>query len=356
MRTTAELREGFLSYFEAKGHVRHPSGSVIPPAEDRSTLFTVAGMQPLQPYFLGLKEPPAPRLVTAQKVMRAGGKHNDLDDVGRTPRHGSFFEMLGNFSFGDYFKDGAIDLAWEFVTERLGFPRESLWATVFAGDPELGLGEDEVAIAGLGAGRHSEGADRRAAAGRELLAGGRHRAVRAVLGALLRPGGRVRLRPARLRAGLRLRPLPRVLEPRLHGVRPRCRRVADAAPEPEHRHRPRARAECHAPAGRRLDVRHRRLPADHGVGGGGERGRVRSERGGDQSPSRPGRPRAGDDVPDCRRRHAVERGAWLRAAPGNPQGDHPWQPDRARVAVPRAPRGSGDRADGGGLPGARVAS
>jgi alanyl-tRNA synthetase len=148
MRTTAELREGFLSFFEAKGHVRHPSGSVIPPAEDRSTLFTVAGMQPLQPYFLGLQEPPAPRLVTAQKVMRAGGKHNDLDDVGRTPRHGSFFEMLGNFSFGDYFKDGAIDLAWEFVTVRLGFPKESLWATVFAGDPELGLGEDEVAIAG----------------------------------------------------------------------------------------------------------------------------------------------------------------------------------------------------------------
>jgi alanyl-tRNA synthetase len=148
MRTTAELREGFLSFFESKGHVRHPSGSVVPPAEDRSTLFTVAGMQPLQPYFLGLRAPPAPRLVTAQKVMRAGGKHNDLDDVGRTPRHGSFFEMLGNFSFGDYFKDGAIDLAWEFVTEQMEFPVESLWATVFAGDPELGLGEDEVAIAG----------------------------------------------------------------------------------------------------------------------------------------------------------------------------------------------------------------
>jgi alanyl-tRNA synthetase len=79
--------------------------------------------------------------------MRAGGKHNDLDDVGRTARHASFFEMLGNFSFGDYFKDGAIDFAWEFVTERLGFDRERLWASVFAGDPELGLAEDEVAIA-----------------------------------------------------------------------------------------------------------------------------------------------------------------------------------------------------------------
>ena len=79
--------------------------------------------------------------------MRAGGKHNDLDDVGTTERHASFFEMLGNFSFGQYFKDGAIELAWEFVTERMGFDPDLLWATVFAGDPELGLGLDEVAIA-----------------------------------------------------------------------------------------------------------------------------------------------------------------------------------------------------------------
>jgi alanyl-tRNA synthetase len=148
MRTTAELRDGFLSYFESRGHERLPSGSVVPPPEDRSTLFTVAGMQPLQPYFLGLREPPARRVTTAQKVMRAGGKHNDLDDVGSTARHASFFEMLGNFSFGDYFKDGAIDLAWEFATEHMGFPPDQLWATVFAGDPELGLGLDEVAIAG----------------------------------------------------------------------------------------------------------------------------------------------------------------------------------------------------------------
>ena len=148
METTADLREGFLSYFESKDHRRHPSGSVIPPPDDTSTLFTVAGMQPLLNFFLGRSDPPAPRLTTAQKVMRAGGKHNDLDDVGRTARHASFFEMLGNFSFGDYFKDVAIDLAWEFVIEHLAFPRERLWASVFAGDPELGLGEDEVAIAG----------------------------------------------------------------------------------------------------------------------------------------------------------------------------------------------------------------
>jgi alanyl-tRNA synthetase len=148
MRTAAELREGFLSFFEENGHLRRPSGSVIPPPDDPSTLFIVAGMQPMKRWFLGLEQPPAERITTAQKVMRAGGKHNDLDDVGRTARHASFFEMLGNFSFGDYFKDGAIDLAWEFVTEHLRFDPDRLWATVFAGDPELGLGEDEVAVRG----------------------------------------------------------------------------------------------------------------------------------------------------------------------------------------------------------------
>jgi alanyl-tRNA synthetase len=147
VKTTAELREGFLSYFESKGHLRLPSGSLVPPPDDTSTLFTIAGMQPLRNYFLGEK-PPGPRATTVQKVMRAGGKHNDLDDVGSTERHASFFEMLGNFSFGDYFKQGAIELAWEFTLEHLRFPEERVWPTVFAGDPELGLGEDEAAVAG----------------------------------------------------------------------------------------------------------------------------------------------------------------------------------------------------------------
>jgi alanyl-tRNA synthetase len=148
VRTTAELREGFLAYFESKGHERRPSAPVIPPPDDPSTLFIVAGMQPLKRAFLGLEPPPAPRVTTAQKVMRAGGKHADLDDVGSTARHASFFEMLGNFSFGDYFKDEAIAFGWEFVTEHMGFEPDRLWATVFAGDPELGLGEDEVAVQG----------------------------------------------------------------------------------------------------------------------------------------------------------------------------------------------------------------
>src|SRR5947207_1553572 len=147
MRTTAELREEFLSFFEEKGHVRRPSASIIPPADDPTTLFIVAGMQPMKRWFLGAEKPAARRVTTVQKGVRAGGKQNDLDDVGLTNRHLCFMEMLGNFSFGDYFKDGAIDFAWEFVTEHLKFDADRLSASVFAGDPELGLGEDEVAIA-----------------------------------------------------------------------------------------------------------------------------------------------------------------------------------------------------------------
>jgi alanyl-tRNA synthetase len=145
MRTTAELREGFLSFFEERDHVRRPSASVIPPADDPTTLFIVAGMQPMKRWFLG-EQPVAPRVTTVQKAVRAGGKQNDLDDVGLTNRHLCFLEMLGNFSFGDYFKDGAVDYAWEFVTEHMKLDPERVWASVFAGDPELGLGEDEVAI------------------------------------------------------------------------------------------------------------------------------------------------------------------------------------------------------------------
>ena len=142
MRTADELREGFLTFFEEKGHLRRPSGSLVPATYDPSVLLTTAGMQPLKPYFLGLEAPPASRLATAQKCFRT----TDIDVVGLTGRHLTFFEMLGNFSLGDYFKDGAVDLAWEFVTERLSLPRERLWATVFAGDPELQLGQDEVAV------------------------------------------------------------------------------------------------------------------------------------------------------------------------------------------------------------------
>src|SRR5207302_2162686 len=146
--TVAELREAFQRFYEERGHLRVPGHSLIPPPEDQSTLFISAGMQQFKPFFLRTKEPPRDRVVSVQPCLRAGGKDTDLEDVGRNDRTCSFFEMLGNFSFGDYFKDGAIDFAWEFVTGHMKFDPDLLWSTVFAGDPELGLGPDEVAIAG----------------------------------------------------------------------------------------------------------------------------------------------------------------------------------------------------------------
>jgi alanyl-tRNA synthetase len=141
MRTSADLRTGFRAFFESKGHVFRPSASLVPRADDRSTLLTTAGMQPLMPFFLGREQPPAPLLTTVQKCFRTP----DIDDVGLDGYHFTFFEMLGNFSFGQYFKDGAIELAWEFVFDHLKLDPERVWVSVFAGDPELGLGEDEVA-------------------------------------------------------------------------------------------------------------------------------------------------------------------------------------------------------------------
>jgi alanyl-tRNA synthetase len=141
MRTSAELRAGFRAFYESKGHVFRPSAPLVPRADDRSTLLTTAGMQPLMPYFLGREAPPAPLLTTVQKCFRTP----DIDEVGLDGSHLTFFEMLGNFSFGQYFKEGAIDFAWEFVFEHLKLDPERFWVSVFAGDPELGLGEDTVA-------------------------------------------------------------------------------------------------------------------------------------------------------------------------------------------------------------------
>jgi alanyl-tRNA synthetase len=142
MQSSAELRAGFRAFFESKGHTFRPSASLTPRADDRSTLLTTAGMQPLMPFFLGKEAPPAPLLTTVQKCFRTP----DIDDVGLDGSHLTFFEMLGNFSFGQYFKEGAIDLAWEFVFEHMKLDPERFWVTVFAGDPELKLGEDEVAF------------------------------------------------------------------------------------------------------------------------------------------------------------------------------------------------------------------
>jgi alanyl-tRNA synthetase len=137
-----EIRERYLSFFEEHGHRRIPSASLVPSAHDPSALLTVAGMHPLKPYFLGLQKPPAPRLTNCQKVFRTV----DIDNVGNTARHLTFFEMLGNFSFGDYFKDEAIELAWELSRQVFGFAEGDIWVTVFEGDEGLGLDRDQEAI------------------------------------------------------------------------------------------------------------------------------------------------------------------------------------------------------------------
>ena len=140
---TNEIRETFLAFFEARDHKRLPSASLVPSAYDPSVLLTTAGMHPLVPYFRGEEKPPHPRLATVQKCFRT----TDIDNVGNTARHLTFFEMLGNFSIGDYFKLQAVEMAWELSLDGFGFAADDIWITVFEGDEELGIGPDEEAIA-----------------------------------------------------------------------------------------------------------------------------------------------------------------------------------------------------------------
>ncbi|MFN8532704.1 MAG: alanine--tRNA ligase [Dehalococcoidia bacterium] len=133
--TSDEIRDAFLRYFERQRHARVPSSSLVP-GNDPTLLFTNAGMVQFKDVFLGLEERSYRRATSSQRCMRAGGKHNDLDNVGRTARHHTFFEMLGNFSFGDYFKEDAIRFAWEFITGELKIDPASLWVTVFRDDDE----------------------------------------------------------------------------------------------------------------------------------------------------------------------------------------------------------------------------
>ncbi len=149
--TGDEIREAFLRYFEAQGHTRVRSSSLVP-GDDPTLLFTNAGMVQFKGVFLGEERPGYVRATTAQKCVRAGGKHNDLENVGRTARHHTFFEMLGNFSFGDYFKADAITFAWQFLTRDLAIDRARLMATVFTDDDDAfalwkkvaGFGDDRV--------------------------------------------------------------------------------------------------------------------------------------------------------------------------------------------------------------------
>lgn len=151
--TSAELRSAFLEFFRQQGHSVQPSSSLVP-GNDPTLLFTNAGMVQFKDAFLGREQRDYVRAATSQRCVRAGGKHNDLENVGYTARHHTFFEMLGNFSFGDYFKTEAIHFAWDFLTQELGIPAEKLWVTVFEEDAEA----EKIWLEGIGidAGRFSK--------------------------------------------------------------------------------------------------------------------------------------------------------------------------------------------------------
>ncbi|MFZ0384933.1 MAG: alanine--tRNA ligase [Solirubrobacteraceae bacterium] len=140
--TSDDIRSTFLEFFESRGHLRLPSASLVPASFDPSALFTVAGMHPLKPYFQGIERPPRNRVTTCQMSFRTP----DIEIIGTTTRHLTLFEMLGNFSFGDYFKREAAQFAWELSTQGFGFRADDIWITVFGGDDELGLGPDQEAI------------------------------------------------------------------------------------------------------------------------------------------------------------------------------------------------------------------
>ena len=152
--SSTEIRRKFIDFFTSKGHVYVNSSPIIPSNDDKTLLFTNAGMVQFKDIFLGVKETKYKSAVTSQKCLRAGGKHNDLDNVGFTNRHHTFFEMLGNFSFGDYFKIEAIKYAWEFLTIELKIPQERMWITVHSSDDEareiwlneIGISKDRLSI------------------------------------------------------------------------------------------------------------------------------------------------------------------------------------------------------------------
>ena len=259
MPTANEIRTSFLEYFHRHGHEIVASSPLVP-HNDPTLLFTNAGMVQFKNVFTGVEQRPYNRAATSQKCVRAGGKHNDLDNVGYTARHHTFFEMLGNFSFGDYFKPLAIELAWNLITKEYGLPKDRLLATVYAEDDDAF--ELWRKIAGL-----DERRIIRIGTSRQFLGHGRHRPLRPVLGDLLRPRRAHPGRPAR-QPGRGRRPLGRDLEPRLHAVR--AGRQGDpprpAAALDRHRHGPRAHRR--RAAGQDRQLRHRRVRgADRRLGG-----------------------------------------------------------------------------------------
>ena len=307
---TDDVRRRFLDFFVARGHTEVPSAPL--PADDPTLLLVNAGMVPFKPYFLGERAAPYPRAVSAQKVVRTV----DIDEVGRTSRHMSYFVMLGNFSFGDYFSEdrraaglGAADVAD--VGRRLRAGRRAA-----VGD---GLRDRRRDRADLDrAGRRAGGPGAAARDGRQLLVHGRARPVRALHRDLLRPGPVVRPRG---RSGRRRRPLRRAVEPRADAARARRGRRQGRLPDhrppaaAQRRHRRGARAPRRGAAGRADGLRHRPRAAGAGRRRPAGRRDLRPRRPDRRRAARRRRPRADRDGPRRRRGGAGQRGARLRAAP-----------------------------------------
>jgi alanyl-tRNA synthetase len=245
VKSTAEVRQDFLDFFAGKGHEIVASSPLVP-ANDPTLLFTNAGMVQFKDVFLGADKRAYKRAATSQRCVRAGGKHNDLDQVGYTARHHTFFEMLGNFSFGDYFKEDAIRYAWELLTDVYGLSPDRLWVTVYETDDEayeiwtrdIGVPAERVIRIGDKPGGAQYDSDNFWAMGARSGGCGRTAGI----------GRRGR------------RPVHRDLESRIHAVRPRRRRHARAVAGPLRRHRHGAReARRRAPA-RAQQLPHRPVP------------------------------------------------------------------------------------------------
>ena len=214
----SEIREKFLAYFESKGHTRVASSPLVP-GNDPTLLFTNSGMVQFKDVFTGGDLRSYQRATSSQRSVRAGGKHNDLENVGYTARHHTFFEMLGNFSFGDYFKRDAIAYAWELLTGVYGLSKDKLWVTVYIDDDEAyGIWAKEIGVPPERIVRIGDNKGAKYASDNfwQMADTGPCGPCSEIF---LRPWCRCRRRPARL-ARRRRRPLYRNLEPGVHAVQP----------------------------------------------------------------------------------------------------------------------------------------
>ena len=347
-RSAADIRARFLEYFAERGHATVPSSSLVP-AGDNTLLFVNSGMVPFKDALTGAEKRSYTRAVNFQRCLRVAGKHNDFEEVGRSPRHHTLFEMLGNWSFGDYFKREAIHWAWDFLTKDLGIPGERLAATVYSTDDfahavwkdEIGLPPERLVRWG------------------DFPNGDEKNWWRMADTGPCGPCSRAPLRPrAAVQRGRRLRPGPLRavpalaggLEPRVHGVRAPPGSVADAARRAGHRHRHGPRADHQRRPAGRLELRHGPVRRDPRADARAVRPRPGRVRGGALQLPGHRRPLPRDHVPDRRRRAAVERGPRLRLPPDRPARGAPRPPARAQGAVPRRGGEGRDRHDGRRVP------